>query len=397
MSTCPQFGFGTLCVHGATVAKVVNGENDDKIEKARNALYGAVAMPIFQTATFVHTKSVLASGGGYSYSRMHNPTRQRAEEAVSALEGGVDAIGFSSGLAAISTMMELFMPGDHIIAASDLYGGTHRLFSHISQKNGLKFSFVDDCADISVLVTSKTKAIFIETPTNPMMNVMDITAAATVAKEKELLLIVDNTFLTPYFQKPLELGADIIVHSATKYPGGHNDTFAGFLVLQNEDIAKKLRFLAKTTGACLAPFDSFLIARGIKTLALRMEKSQKTAKEIARWLQTRPDVIQVHYPGLPEHPQFEISKRQATGFEAMLSFDVTNREVADRVLEGTKIIQYAESLGGTETLLTYPCVQTHADVPIEQREKLGITERLLRLSVGIEDAKDLINDLSRVL
>jgi cystathionine beta-lyase/cystathionine gamma-synthase len=396
MSTSTQFGFGTLCVHGAIVAKTFDNEHEDKLEKARNALYGAVAMPIFQTATFVHTKAVLASGGGYSYSRMQNPTRERTEDAIAALEGGADAIGFSSGLAAISTLMELFMPGDHIIAASDLYGGTHRLFSHISQKNGLKFSFIDDCTEISVLVTPKTKAIFIETPTNPMMNVMDIAAAATVAKEKELLLIVDNTFLTPYFQKPLKLGADIVVHSATKYLGGHNDTLAGFLVLKNEDIAKKLRFLAKTTGGCLAPFDSFLIARGIKTLALRMEKSQKTAIEIARWLQTRPDVTQVHYPGLTEHPQFEVSKRQASGFGAMLSFDVKNRAVADRVLEGTKIIQYAESLGGTETLLTYPCVQTHADVPIEQREKLGITDCLLRLSIGIEDVNDLINDLSRV-
>jgi cystathionine gamma-synthase len=354
-------------------------------------------MPIFQTATFVHTKDVVASGPGYSYTRMHNPTRGRAEDAVAALEGGVDAIGFSSGLAAETTLFELFRPGDHIIAGSDLYGGTHRLFAHISRKNGLLISFVDDCNEIAGLVTPQTKAIFLETPTNPMMNVMDISVAAAVAQEQGLLLIVDNTFLSPYFQRPLELGADIVVHSATKYLGGHNDTLAGFLVMKSAETAKKLRFLAKTTGGCLAPFDSFLIARGIKTLALRMEKSNKSAGEIARWLQTRPDVAHVYYPGLPEHPQYEISKRQASGFGAMISFEVTSAAVAERVLEGTRLIQYAESLGGTETLLTYPAVQTHADVPVEQREKLGITEKLLRLSVGVEDVEDLIGDLSRVL
>jgi cystathionine gamma-synthase len=397
MSTPNKLGFGTLCVHGATVGHSLNTEGDEQLEKARNALYGAVAMPIFQTATFVHTKAVLAAGGGYSYTRMHNPTRERAESAVAALEGGVDAIGFTSGLAAENTLFELFRPGDHIIAGADLYGGSHRLFAHVVRKNGLLFSFIDDCKEITNLVTPQTKAIYIETPTNPMMNVMDIALAASAAKEHGLLLIVDNTFLSPYFQRPLELGADIVVHSGTKYLGGHNDTLAGFLVLKSSEIAERLRFLSKTTGACLAPFDSFLIARGIKTLALRMEKSNKTAGEIARWLQTRPEVTKVNYPGLPEHPQYEISKRQATGFGAMISFDVTSAAVAERMLEGTKIIQYAESLGGTETLLTYPALQTHCDVPVEQREKLGITERLLRLSVGVEDVEDLIGDLSRVL
>ncbi len=358
---------------------------------------GAVSVPIYQCATFAHPG--VGQSTGFDYSRLQNPTREHLEKTLVALENGVDAMAFSTGMAAISALMELFSPGDHIIASDDLYGGSHRLFSHISIKNGLRFDFVNtsNVALIEEKITPSTKAVFVETPTNPMMQVTDIAAVAQLTKARGVLLIVDNTFLTPYCQRPLELGADIVTHSGTKYLGGHNDTLSGFLVTSDAYIAEKLRFIYKTTGACLSPFDSWLLIRGIKTLAVRLDRQQESAMKIAHWLCGQKRVKQVYYPGLPDHPEYEVSARQASGFGGMISFDVDTSETATRLLERVKLIQYAESLGGVESLITYPMLQTHADVPEEVREAKGINDRLLRLSVGLENADDLIADLAQAL
>lgn len=364
-------------------------------DEGLNTNYGAISYPIYQTATYAHLG--VGKSTGYDYSRLQNPTREHLEKVVATLENGTNAFAFSTGMAAISLMLELFCPGDHLIVDSDLYGGSIRLFNNVSKKNGITFSSID-CykEDVESYVNEKTKAIYIETPTNPMMNVTDIEALSGIAQKHNLLLIVDNTFLSPYFQNPLDLGADIVVHSGTKYLGGHNDTLAGFLITKREDISEKLRFLIKTTGSGLAPFDSWLILRGVKTLGIRMEKAQKNAIEIANWLKERSAVTKVIYPGLPEHPGYEIMKKQARGFGAMLTFQLESKEYALAVLEKVRMIKFAESLGGVETLITYPTTQTHADVPEEIRERNGITEETLRLSVGIEDVKDLLDELNKV-
>ena len=358
--------------------------------------YGSVSFPIYQTATYAHPGA--GQSTGFDYSRLQNPTREQVEKVVCQLEGGIDAFALSSGMAAISLLMELFAPGDHIIADCDLYGGSIRLFDNVSSKNGISFTRVN-CAteNLEALITEKTKAIYIETPTNPMMNVTDIAATAALAKKHKLLLIVDNTFMSPYFQNPLELGADIVIHSGTKYLAGHNDTLAGFIVTNRADIQEKLRFLIKTTGAGLAPFDCWLLLRGIKTLAVRMEKAQENAEKIAEWLKKQKAVIRVIYPGLKEHPGYKIMKKQARGFGAMLTFQTDTTERALSILSRVRLIQYAESLGGVESLITYPTTQTHADVPEEIRLKNGITPATLRLSVGIENADDLIADLQQAL
>ena len=357
--------------------------------------YGALSYPIFQTATYEHPG--VGNSTGYDYSRVQNPTRAQLEKIVASLENGIDALALSSGMAAITLMMEMFHPGDHLIVDADLYGGSIRLFHNISEKNGIAFSGID-CykEDIESYMNENTKAVYIETPTNPMMNVTDIGKLAEITNRHNILLIVDNTFLSPYFQNPLDWGADIVVHSGTKYLGGHNDTLAGFLVTNREDIRERLRFLIKTTGAGLAPFDSWLILRGIKTLGIRMEKAQKNAIEIANWLKEQKPVTKVIYPGLPEHPGYDIMKKQARGFGAMLTFQLESKEFALAVLEKVRMIKFAESLGGVETLITYPTTQTHSDVPKEIREKNGITESTLRLSVGIEDVKDLLDELNKV-
>lgn len=372
----------TVCIHGS----------DKKYDTA-----GAVSVPIFQSATFAHPG--VGKSTGFDYSRQQNPTREHLEKTMAALERGTDALAFSSGMAALTALMELFAPGDRIIASDDLYGGSHRLFRNISAKNGIAVDFVNtsDASGIEPLIRPQTKAVFIETPTNPMMQVTDIAAAARVAKRHGLLLIVDNTFLTPYFQQPLKLGADIVLHSGTKYLGGHNDTLAGFLVVSDASLSEKLRFIYKTTGACLSPFDSWLLIRGIKTLSVRMERQQENAMSIAKWLCTQPKIKNVYYAGLPSHPGYEVSKKQSAGFGAMISFETDGESTAVRILERVQIIQYAESLGGVESLITYPMLQTHADVPKEEREAKGINERLLRLSVGLECADDLIADLKHAL
>lgn len=361
-------------------------------DNSANNHYGAISFPIYQTATFAHP--AVGQSTGYDYSRLQNPTREHLEKVVASLENGIDALGFSSGMAAIATLMEIFRPGDHLIVDADLYGGSIRLFNNISEKNGIDFTSVD-CykEDVEKFITDKTKAVFIETPTNPMMNVTDIAALAKITKKHNILLIVDNTFLSPYLQNPLDLGADVVVHSATKFLGGHNDTIAGFLVTNDETISEKLRFIIKTTGAGLAPFDSWLILRGIKTLAVRMERAQENAMKLAEWLEGQKTVTRVIYPGLPSHPGHEIMKKQSRGFGAMLTFEVESKETALTILENVKVISFAESLGGTETLITYPTTQTHADVPKEIQLKNGITDRVLRMSVGIENIDDLIADL----
>ena len=357
--------------------------------------YGAISYPIYQTATYAHLG--VGRSTGYDYSRLQNPTKEHLEKVVATLENGTDALAFSSGMAAIALLMEIFKPGYHLIVDADLYGGSIRLFHNISEKNGITFSNIGCWRDdVESFINENTKAVYIETPTNPMMNVTDIAALAEIAHKHHLLLIVDNTFLSPYFQNPLELGADVVVHSGTKYLGGHNDTLAGFLVTNREDLSEKFRFLIKTTGAGLAPFDAWLILRGIKTLGIRMEKAQQNAIVIANWLKEQDAVTKVIYPGLPEHPGYEIMKKQARGFGAMLTFQLKSPEIALAILEKVRMIKFAESLGGVETLITYPATQTHADVPKEIREKNGITDSTLRLSVGIEDVKDLLDELTNV-
>ena len=357
--------------------------------------YGSISFPIYQTATYAHL--AVGESTGFDYSRLQNPTREHLEKIVATLENGIDALAFSTGMAAITLLMEIFRPGDHLIVDADLYGGSIRLFDNVSSKNGLEFTHID-CwkEDVESFVKENTKAIYIETPTNPMMNVTDIKALAEIAKKHGLLLIVDNTFLSPYFQNPLELGADVVVHSGTKFLGGHNDTLAGFLVTNRASISEQLRFLIKTTGSGLAPFDSWLILRGIKTLGIRMEQAQKNAIRIASWLKEQKAVTKVIYPGLPEHPGYEIMKKQARGFGSMLTFQLESREFALSILGKVRMIKFAESLGGVETLITYPATQTHADVPKEIRERNGITECTLRLSVGIEDVQDLLDEFEKV-
>lgn len=375
-------GLNTRCLHLE--------ETEGKLEH-----YGAISYPIYQTATYEHPEA--GQSTGYDYSRLQNPTREHLEKMIAGLESGIDAFALSTGMAAITLLMELFRPGDHLIVEADLYGGSIRLFDHVNKKNNYEFTHLN-CAedDIEGAIQNNTKAIYIETPTNPMMNVSDIAAIAKIAKKHGLLLIVDNTFLSPYFQNPLKLGADIVVHSGTKFLGGHNDTLAGFLVTNNEEVRDRLRFLIKTTGAGLAPFDCWLILRGMKTLGIRMERSQENAIRIAEWLKTQSIVQKVYYPGLPEHPGYEIMKKQARGFGSMITFQVDSKEHALQILKQVRMIKFAESLGGVETLITYPTTQTHADVPEEVRLKNGITPCTLRLSTGIEDIEDLLGELSEV-
>ena len=353
---------------------------------------GAISYPIYQTATYAHPE--VGKSTGYDYSRLQNPTRKQLEDVVAALENGTDALAFASGMAAITALMEIFKPGDHIITDADLYGGSIRLFNNISEKNGITFSHINcSVEDVESFVKENTKAIYVETPTNPMMNVVDIKKMSEIAKRHDLLLIVDNTFLSPYFQNPLDLGADIVLHSGTKFLGGHNDTLAGFVVTNRDDISEKMRFIIKTVGSGLSPFDSWLILRGIKTLAIRMERAQENAQALVEFLLKEPKVKKVYYPGIKGTKGYEVSIKQARGFGSMLTFELESPALAKHILKFTKLIPYAESLGGVETLLTYPFTQTHADVPEEIRIANGITESVLRMSTGIEAKEDLIADL----
>jgi cystathionine gamma-synthase len=371
--------------------KVVHGS------KGFDSVTGAVSFPIYQSATFRHPG--LNQTTGYDYSRLQNPTREELENTIANLENGRFGFAFSSGMAAVSTLLSLLSPGDHIVVSDDLYGGTYRLFEEVYRRFGLDFSYVDTSSlhQVKKALRQNTRAVFVETPTNPMMKVADIRAISELARESGILSIVDNTFLTPYYQRPLELGADMALHSGTKYLGGHNDTLAGLIVVNDEQLAERIKLVQKSVGAVLAPFDSWLILRGIKTLGVRLEKQQENAMKVAEWLLTCKNVEKVYYVGLPGHEGYELSRSQASGFGAMISFSVKDRAVVERVLEKVKVIIFAESLGGVESLITYPLVQTHSAIPGEMRERLGVNDRLLRLSVGIEAVQDIIGDLEQAL
>jgi cystathionine gamma-synthase len=358
---------------------------------------GAVSFPIYQSATFRHP--ALYESTGYDYCRSQNPTREELENTIAKLEGGKAGFAFASGMAAIASILSIFSPGDHILVSDDLYGGTYRLFEDVYKKYNIEATYADttDLNAVSENIRSNTKAVFIETPSNPMMKVTDIEKTAALAKSNGALTIVDNTFLSPYYQRPLLLGADLVVHSGTKYLGGHNDTLAGLIAIKDEKLAEELKFLQNSVGGVLAPFDSWLILRGIKTLAVRMDKQQQNAIKIAQWLKTREEVEKVYYMGLPEHEGYEVSRRQTTGFGSMISFTVKSTDRVKDILRNVKVVTFAESLGGVESLITYPHVQTHAAIPQDIRQRLGVTDKLLRLSVGIENAEDIIKDLEQAL
>lgn len=371
----------TLCIHGSD----------------RKDATGCISVPIFQSATFGHPE--LGQSTGFDYSRLRNPTRDACEQVVAALEHGAGCTSYSSGMAAISMVMELFRPGDTILSTDDLYGGSIRLFRLINEKNGLNFRLINtsDPEIIEKSFDDTVKALYVETPTNPMMQVTDIRKAADIAHSRGALLIVDNTFMSPYFCNPLDLGADIVIHSGTKYLAGHNDTLAGFAVCKDPELAQRMHDLYITVGGNLAPFDSWLTIRGIKTLAVRMEAAQRNAQAIAEWLTRQKEVTKVLYPGLPGFPNKDIHDRQSRGSGAMLSFYTDSHETAARVLKKVRLILFAESLGGTESLITFPATQTHHDLTEEERNERGITDCLLRMSVGIESADDLIADLAQAL
>lgn len=358
---------------------------------------GAVSVPIYQTATFRHPG--LGQSTGFDYSRSGNPTRQALEDGIARLDGGCRGFAYASGMAAITSLLLLFKSGDHLIVTEDLYGGTCRLFDKIFSQYGLSVSYVDtsDPQTVAAAIRPSTRALFVETLTNPLLKFAELPVLAGIARLHNLLLIADNTFLTPYLLRPLELGADIAVYSATKYLAGHNDTVAGLAVVKDPALAEQVYFHQNAAGATLGPQDAWLVIRGIKTLGVRLDRQQENALKIASWLQTHPRVAKVFYPGLHEHPGHELITRQARGYGAMIAFEVDNPALVEQILVKTELISFAESLGGVESLITFPEVQTHTDIPPEQRARLGINNRLLRLSVGIEDSNDLIADLAQAL
>jgi len=358
---------------------------------------GAMSVPIYQTATFRHPG--LGMSTGFDYSRSGNPTRMTLEDGIARLDGGAKGFAYASGMAAISSLLLLFGSGDHLVVTEDLYGGTCRLFDKVFNQFGLTFSYVDtsDTQAVLAAITPSTRAIFVETLTNPLLKFADLRALSAICRERNLLLIADNTFLTPYLLRPLDLGADISVYSATKYLSGHNDTVAGLVAVKEPQLAERVLFHQNAAGAVLGPQDSWLVIRGMKTLGVRLDRQQENALVIARWLSLHPLVRKVFYPGLEEHPGHELMKRDARGFGAMIAFEVAEHSLVERILLKTELISFAESLGGVESLMTFPELQTHADIPPELRARLGINNVLLRLSVGIENADDLIGDLAQAL
>jgi cystathionine beta-lyase/cystathionine gamma-synthase len=358
---------------------------------------GAVSVPIYQTATFRHPG--LGQSTGYDYSRSGNPTRQSLEDGIARLDGGARGFAYSSGMAAITSLLMLFKSGDHIIVTEDLYGGTCRLFDKVFNQYGLTFTYVDtsDCGAVQAALQPTTKAVFVETLTNPLLKFADLPAISRLCKENNLLLIADNTFLTPYLMRPLDLGADITVYSATKYLAGHNDTVSGLAVVKDPKLAELVYFHQNSIGATLGPQDSWLVIRGMKTLSVRLDRHMENAGKIATWLAAHPRISKVYFPGLADHPHHSLMKKYCRGFGAMIAFEVDKHELVEQVLLKTRLISFAESLGGVESLITFPEVQTHADIPPELRARLGINNVLLRLSVGIEDCDDLIEDLRQAL
>jgi cystathionine beta-lyase/cystathionine gamma-synthase len=360
-------------------------------------LAGAVMTPIYQTSTYV--QQGLGKHKGYEYARTSNPTREALERNVAALEGGRNGFAFSSGLAALDAVIKLLSAGDHVVSGENVYGGSHRQMTHIWARLGLAFTFVDggDTAAVAAAVTPKTKLVYAETPTNPMMRLCDLAATGEIARKAGALFVVDNTFATPFFQQPLQFGADIVLHSTTKYLNGHSDMIGGLLVTSRDDLAERLAFIQNGSGAVPGPFDCWLALRGTKTLALRMRQHDASGRRIAEWLGTHRRVKRVYYPGLPSHPQHELARRQMKGFGGMISVELGDAAFARHFVERTKIFALAESLGGVESLIGHPASMTHASVPREMRERMGLTDSLIRLSVGIEDVEDLIADLDQAL
>lgn len=377
--------FNTKTIHGGQ-------ENTDPA-------YGSVMPPIYQTSTY--RQSTPGGHKGFEYSRSGNPTRSALEKALASIENGKFGLAFGSGLAAIDAVLKLFKPGDEIISTNDLYGGSYRLFTRIFENLGIKFHFVgmNDAAKIEDFVNEKTRMIWVETPTNPMMNIIDIEAVSKITKKHDLLLAVDNTFATAYLQQPLDLGADIVMHSATKYLGGHSDVVMGSLVVKEKKLAEKLYFIQNASGAVCGPMDSFLVLRGIKTLHIRMQRHCENGAAVAHFLRSHSKVDKVYWPGFEDHPNHEIAKKQMKSFGGMISFTTAEGtlESAVKVVENLKVFTLAESLGGVESLAGHPASMTHASIPKEERAKTGIVDSLIRLSVGIEDEEDLVNDLKQAL
>jgi cystathionine beta-lyase/cystathionine gamma-synthase len=383
VSTEGPTGFSTRAIHAG---------------QAPDPATGAVVVPIYQTSTFA--QDALGKHRGYEYSRTGNPTRAALETCIAALEGGAHGLAFASGMAAEAAVMQLLKPGDHTVAVDDLYGGSYRLFRRVLEPMGLSFSFVDgsDLAAFEESLTDRTRMIWVESPTNPLLKLVDIEAVSKLAHARQALVVVDNTFMSPYFQRPLSLGADIVVHSATKYLGGHSDVIGGALVVNRDDLFERLAFLQNAIGGVPGPMDAWLVLRGIKTLAIRMREHDHNARLVATFLSEHPKVARVFYPGLPTNPQRALAQRQMSGFGGMISFEVKGGlEPARRVVERTQLFTLAESLGGVESLIELPAVMTHASIPAETRRAHGVADGLVRVSVGIEDATDLISDLDRAL
>ncbi|EST13398.1 bifunctional cystathionine gamma-lyase/homocysteine desulfhydrase [Sporolactobacillus laevolacticus] len=358
---------------------------------------GSVSVPIYQTSTY--KQEAVGKTKGYDYSRTANPTRRALEVLIQELEHGKAGFAFGSGMAAISSVLMLLNSGDHVVITDDVYGGTFRVVDKVFKRLGISATFVDtsDPNQITQAITKQTKAVYLETPTNPLLKVTDIRKAAQIAHQHQLLLIVDNTFATPYWQHPLDLGADIVLHSATKYIGGHSDVVAGLVAVASDDLAEKIGFIQNSVGAVPGPQDAWLLVRGIKTLGLRMEQIEKNANKIAEYLQAHPKVKKVYYPGLASHPGHALAEKQAGGFGGMISFDAGDEETVNKILAKTRYFTLAESLGAVESLISVPAKMTHASIPKPRREELGITDGLIRLSVGIEDVEDLIEDLDQAL
>ncbi|RAJ12118.1 cystathionine gamma-synthase [Olleya aquimaris] len=376
--------FNTKTIHG--------GQSHDPA-------YGAVMPPIYQTSTYA--QSTPGGHKGFEYSRTHNPTRQALENALASIENGTYGLAFASGLAAIDAVMKLLKPGDEVISTNDLYGGTYRLFTKIFEDFGIKFHFIgmQNAANIENYINTNTKLIWVETPTNPMMNIIDIIATAKIAKQHQVLLAVDNTFATPYLQQPLDLGADIVMHSATKYLGGHSDLVMGALIVKDKALANKLYFIQNASGAICGPQDAFLALRGIKTLHVRMQRHCENGKAVAHYLAAHPKIEKVYWPGFETHPNHDIAKAQMKDFGGMISFvaNGNNFEQAIKIVENLNVFTLAESLGGVESLCGHPASMTHASIPKQERENIGVVDSLIRLSVGIEDEEDLINDLKQAI
>lgn len=378
----PDHAFATRAVHAGPLA---------------DPLSGAVMPPIYQTSTYA--QEGLGRHKGYEYGRTQNPTREALERAVASLEEGTHAFAFGSGLAALDAILKLFSSGDHVVCGENVYGGSHRLMERVYSRFGMRFSFVDmrDPENVAAAITPATRMVYCETPTNPMMFLADLEAIGNITQARGLVLAVDNTFATPYFQQPLRLGADIVLHSTTKYLNGHSDMVGGMLVARRDDLAERLGFLQNASGAVPGPMDCWLCLRGLKTLPLRMQRHDATGREIAGWLRGHPKVKKLYYPGLPDHPQHDLACRQMRGFGGMISIELGDPALARRVVEKTRIFTLAESLGGVESLIGHPASMTHASVPVALRQAMGLTDSLVRLSCGIEEPADLMADLEQAL